>query len=200
VAHGLVASFNRPVTSLNTEVASKRLELLHELVPKASTIALLVNPANPELARVNSTDMEAAARKLALQILVLNASSNHEIDEAFTALVQQGIAALVIAPDPLFNSRSEQLAALVLRHALPAISAHREFTVAGGLFSYGTSLEDIYSQLGIYTAKVLKGEKPAELPVSQSTKVELIINLRTAKLLGVSFPLAVLGLADEVIE
>jgi len=206
VAHGLVASFNRPggnvtgITSLNTEVASKRLELLHELVPKASTIALLVNPANPELARVNSTDMEAAARKLALQILVLNASSNHEIDEAFTALVQQGIAALVIAPDPLFNSRSEQLAALVLRHALPAISAHREFTVAGGLFSYGTSLEDIYSQLGIYTAKVLKGEKPAELPVSQSTKVELIINLRTAKLLGVSFPLAVLGRADEVIE
>jgi putative ABC transport system substrate-binding protein len=114
--------------------------------------------------------------------------------------VQQGIAALVITPDPLFNSRSEQLAALVLRHALPAISAHREFTVAGGLFSYGTSLTDIYSQLGIYTAKILKGEKPAELPVSQSTKVELIINLRTAKLLGLSFPLAVLARADEVIE
>jgi putative ABC transport system substrate-binding protein len=185
---------------LNTEVASKRLELLHELVPKASTIALLVNPANPQLARVNSTDMQAAARTLALQILVLNASSIREIDEAFAALVQQGIAALVITADPLFNSRSEQLAALVLRHALPAISAHREFTVAGGLFSYGTSLADIYSQLGIYTAKILKGEKPAELPVSQSTKVELIINLRTAKLLGLSFPLAVLARADEVIE
>jgi ABC-type uncharacterized transport system substrate-binding protein len=206
VANGLVASFNRPggnvtgITSLNTEVASKRLELLHELVPKAGTIALLVNPANPQLARINSTEMQAAARMLALHILVLNASTNHEIDDAFAALVQQGIAALVITPDPLFNSRSEQLAALGLRHALPAISAHREFTVAGGLFSYGTSLTDIYSQLGIYTAKILKGEKPAELPVSQSTKVELIINLRTAKLLGLSFPLAVLARADEVIE
>jgi putative tryptophan/tyrosine transport system substrate-binding protein len=206
VANGLVASFNRPggnvtgITSLNTEVASKRLELLHELVPKANPIALLVNPANPQLARVSSTDMQAAARTLALQILVLNASSNHEIDDAFSALVQQGIAALVITADPLFNSRSEQLAALVLRHALPAISAYREFTVAGGLFSYGTSLEDIYSQLGIYTAKILKGEKPAELPVSQSIKVQLIINLRTAKLLGLSFPPSLLARADEVIE
>ena len=206
VAVGLVDSLNRPggnvtgITSLNTEVASKRLELLHEVVPKASTIALLVNPANPQFARVNITDMQASARTLALQILVLNASSNHEIDEAFVALVQQGIAALVIAGDPLFNSRNEQLATLVLRYALPAIAPYREFTMAGGLFSYGTSLTDIYHQLGIYTAKILKGENPAELPVSQSTKIELIINLRTAKLLGLSFPLAVLGRADEVIE
>jgi len=206
VAVGLVASFNRPggnvtgITSLNTEVASKRLELLHELVPKASTIGLLVNPANPQLAHVNIADMQAASRTLALQILVLNASSNDEIDEAFAAMAQQGIGALVVTPDASFNVRSQQLAALVLRYALPAISAHREFTAAGGLFSYGTSLADIYRQLGVYAAKVLKGENPAELPVSQSTKVELVINLRTAKLLGLSFPIAVLGRADEVIE
>jgi putative tryptophan/tyrosine transport system substrate-binding protein len=206
VAVGLVASFNRPggnvtgITSLNTEVASKRLELLHEVVPKASTIGLLVNQANPQLAHVNIADMQAASRGLALQILVLNASSNDEIDEAFAALARQGIGALVVTPDPLFNMRSEQLAALVLRYALPAISSHREFTMAGGLFSYGTSLVDIFRQLGIYTAKILKGQNPAELPVLQSTKIELIINLRTAKLLGLSFPLAVLGRADEVIE
>src|SRR5215467_3905582 len=149
---------------------------------------------------IYTTDMQAASRSLALQILVLNASSNDEIDEAFAALARQGIGALVVTPDPLFNSRSEQLAALVLRYALPAISAHREFTMAGGLFSYETSLVDIYRQLGVYSAKILKGENPAELPVSQSTKIELIINLRTAKLLGLSFPLAVLGRADEVIE
>src|SRR6516225_1336571 len=205
-ALGLVASLNRPggnvtgTTSLNTEVASKRLELLHEVVPKASTIGLLVNQANPQFAHVNIADTQAASRSLALQILVLNASSNDEIDEAFAALARQGIGALVVTPDPLFNFRSEQLAALVLRYALPAISAHREFTMAGGLFSYGTSLTDIFRQLGVYTAKILKGENSAELPVLQSTKIELIINLRTAKLLSLSFPLAVLGRADEVIE
>jgi ABC-type uncharacterized transport system substrate-binding protein len=205
VAVGLVASFNRPggnvtgITSLNAEVASKRLELLHEVVPKASTIGLLVNQASG-VAHVNIADMQTASRTLGLQILVLNASSNDEIDEAFAALAGQGIGALVVTADSLFNSRSQQLAALVLRYALPAISANREFTVAGGLFSYGTSLADIYRQLGSYTAKILKGEKAAELPVSQSTKVELIINLRTAKLLGLSFPLAVLGRADEVID
>jgi putative ABC transport system substrate-binding protein len=206
MAVGLVASFNRPggnvtgITSLNTVVASKRLELLHEVVPKASTIGLLINPANRQLAPIYIADMQAASRSLALQILVLNASSNDEIDEAFVALARQGIGALVVPPDPLFNSRSEQLAALVLRYALPAISAHREFTMAGGLFSYGTSLVDIYRQLGVYATKILKGENPAELPVSQSTKIELIINLRTAKLLGLSFPIAVLARADEVIE
>ena len=206
VALGLVASFNRPggnvtgITSLNTEVASKRLELLHEVVPKASTIGLLVNQANPQFAHVNIADTQAASRSLALQILVLNASSNDEIDEAFAALARQGIGALVVTADSHFNARSQQLAALVLRYALPAISPIREFTVAGGLFSYGTSLVGIYRQLGAYTAKILKGVNPAELPVSQSTKVELSINLRTAKLLGLSFPLAVLGRADEVIE
>jgi putative tryptophan/tyrosine transport system substrate-binding protein len=177
LAVGLVASFNRPggnvtgITSLNTEVASKRLELLHEVVPKATTIGLLVNQANPQLAHVIIADTQAASRSLALQILVLNASSNDEIDETFAALARQGIGALVVTPDPLFNSRSEQLAALVLRYALPTISAHREFTMAGGLFSYGTSLVDIYRQLGVYAAKILKGENPAELPVSQSTKI-----------------------------
>jgi putative tryptophan/tyrosine transport system substrate-binding protein len=206
VAVGLVASLNRPggnvtgITSLNTPIASKRLELLHEVVPKASTIGLLVNPANTRVAPIYIADMQAASSSLALQILVLNASSNDEIDEAFATLAQQGFGALIVPPDPLFNSRSEQLAALVLRYALPTISAHREFTMAGGLFSYGTSLVDVYRQLGVYTAKILKGENPAELPVSQSTKLELVINLRTAKLLGLSFPLAVLGRADEVIE
>ena len=206
VAVGLVASFNRPggnvtgITSLNTEVASKRLELLHEVVPKASTIGLLVNQANPRLADINIAEMQAASLTLGLQILVLTASNNDAIDEAFAELTQRGIGALVVTPDTLFNSRSGQLAALVLRYALPAISAYREFTIAGGLFSYGTSLVDIYRQLGVYTAKILKGENPAELPVSQSTKIELVINLRTAKLLGLSFPLAVLGRADEVIE
>jgi putative tryptophan/tyrosine transport system substrate-binding protein len=206
VVVGLVASFNRPggnvtgITSLNTEVASKRLELLHEVVPRASTIGLLINQANPRLANINISDMQAASRTLGLQIFVLSATNNDEIDKAFAALAQRGVGALVVTPDAFFNSRSEQLAALVLRYALPAISAHREFTMAGGLFSYGTSLADIYRQLGVYTAKILKGENPAELPVSQSTKVELIINLRTAKLLGLSFPIAVLGRADEVIE
>jgi len=206
VAVGLVASFNRPggnvtgITSLNTEVASKRLELLHEVVPKASTIGLLVNQANPRLADINIAEMEAASRTFGLQILVLTASNNDAIDEAFAELTQRAIGALVVTPDTLFNSRSGQLAALVLRYALPAISAYREFTIAGGLFSYGTSLVDIYRQLGVYTAKILKGENPAELPVSQSTKIELVINLRTAKLLGLSFPITVLARADEVIE
>jgi putative tryptophan/tyrosine transport system substrate-binding protein len=206
VAVGLVASLNRPganvtgITSLNTEVASKRLELLHEVVPKASTIGLLVNQANPRLADINIAEMQAASRTLGLQILVLSASNNDAIDEAFAALAKRGIGALVVTPDAFFNSRSEQLAALVLRYALPAISAHREFTIAGGLFSYGTSLADIYRQLGVYAAKILKGENPAELPVSQSTKIELIINVRTARLLGLSFPVAVLGRADEAIE
>ena len=206
VALGLVASFNRPggnvtgITSLNTEVVSKRLELLHEVVPKASTIGLLVNQADQQLAHVNIAGIQAASRSLGLQILVINASSNDEIDEAFAALARQGIGALVVTADSHFNARSQQLAALVLRYVLPAISPIREFTVAGGLFSYGTSLVGIYRQLGAYTAKILKGVNPAELPVSQSTKVELSINLRTAKLLGLSFPLAVLGRADEVIE
>jgi putative tryptophan/tyrosine transport system substrate-binding protein len=206
VAVGLVASLNRPganvtgITSLNTEVASKRLELLHEVVPKATTIGLLVNQANPRLADVNIGEMQAASRTLGVQILVLTASNNDAIDEAFAALAKRGIGALVVTPDAFFNSRSEQLAALVLRYALPAISAHREFTIAGGLLSYGTSLTDIYRQLGVYAAKILKGENPAELPVSQSTKIELIINVRTARLLGLSFPISVLGRADEAIE
>jgi putative tryptophan/tyrosine transport system substrate-binding protein len=206
VAVGLVASLNRPggnltgITSLNTEVASKRLELLHEVVPKAGTIGLLVNPGNPRFAQISIAEMQAASRRLGLQIHVRNAHSTDEIDEAFAALAQQGIGALVVAPDAFFNSRSEQLAALVLRYALPAITGHREFAIAGGLFSYGTSLSDIYRQLGSYAAKILKGEKAAELPVSQSTKIELILNLRTAKLLGLSFPITVLGRADEAIE
>ena len=165
VAVGLVASLNRPggnvtgITSLNTEVVSKRLELLHELVPKANTIGLLVNQADPRIADINIAEMQAASRTLGLQILVLTASNN----DAIAALAQRGIGALVVTPDAFFNSRSEQLAA--------ALCAAGDLgTMAGGLFSYGTSLVDIYRQLGVYAAKILKGENLAELPVSQSTK------------------------------
>jgi ABC-type uncharacterized transport system substrate-binding protein len=206
VAAGLVASLNRPggnvtgITSLNTVVISKRLEMLHELVPAARIIALLVNPATPKPTEATTTDAQAATRTLGLQLHVVTASSPRDIDTAFTTLAQQGAAALVVSSDALFNSRSEQIAALAARHAIPAIYPAREYVAAGGLISYGTSLSDIYRQVGLYTGKILKGEKPAELPVQQSTKVELVINLKTAKTLGLTFPLTLLGRADEVIE
>jgi putative tryptophan/tyrosine transport system substrate-binding protein len=206
VAAGLVASLNRPggnvtgITSLNTVVTSKRLEMLHELVPASRIIALLVNPATPQPAEATTTDAQATTRTLGLQLHVVTASSPRDIDTAFTTLAQQGAAALVVSSDALFNSRSEQIAALAARHAIPAIYPAREYVAAGGLISYGTSLSDIYRQVGLYTGKILKGEKPAELPVQQSTKVELVINLKTAKTLGLTFPLTLLGRADEVIE
>jgi putative ABC transport system substrate-binding protein len=206
VAAGLVASLNRPggnvtgITSLNTVVISKRLEMLHELVPAARIIALLVNPASPKPAEATTTDAQAATRTLGLQLHVVTASSPRDIDTAFTTLAQQGTAALVVSSDALFNSRSEQIAALAARHAIPAIYPAREYVAAGGLISYGTSLSDIYRQVGLYTGKILKGEKPAELPVQQSTKVELVINPKTAKTLGLTFPLTLLARADEVIE
>jgi putative ABC transport system substrate-binding protein len=166
VAAGLVASLNRPggnvtgITSLNTVVISKRLEMLHELVPAARIIALLVNPATPKPTEATTTDAQAATSTLGLQLHVVTASSPRDIDTAFTTLAQQGAAALVVSSNALFNSRSEQIAALAARHAIPAIYPAREYVAAGGLISYGTSLSDIYRQVGLYTGKILKGEKP----------------------------------------
>jgi putative ABC transport system substrate-binding protein len=205
IAFGLVASFNRPggnvtgVVSLNAELAPKRLELLHETIPTATTVALLVNPTNG-LTEGLVKDSHAASRTLGLQLHVLHASSESDFDAAFASLVKLRAGALVIGPDPFFNSRSEQLAALALQHAVPAIYQYREFAAAGGLMSYGTDIRGGWSQAGIRTGRILKGDKPADLPVQQVTRVELIINLKTAKTLGLTFPISLLGRADEVIE
>jgi len=202
---GLVASLNHPggnltgVTDLAQELGPKRLELLHELVPTATVVAVLVNPSYPG-AEILLRDLQVAARTLALQIHVLHASTEHELDTAFASLVQLRAGALVIGPDSFFNSRSELLAALTVRHAVPAIFQYREFAAAGGLMSYGGSITDQYRLVGAYTGRILKGEKPADLPVQQSTKIELIINMKTAKTLGLTFPLTLLGRADAVIE
>ena len=206
VSLGLVPSRSRPagnvtgVASLTVELAAKRLELLHELVPKATIIAALVNPTSPALAEPETRDLQAAARTLGLTLHVLHASSDQEIDTAFMSLVQLRAGALVIAPDAYFNSRSEQLAALTLRNAMPAIYQFREFVLSGGLASFGTTVVDTYRPLGVYTGRILKGEKPAGLPVQQATKLDLIINMKTAKALSITVPLPLLGRADEVIE
>jgi len=205
VEAGLVASLNRPggnltgVSILNVELGAKRLELLHELVPSASIVALLINPTHPA-AETASKDLQAAARTIGLEFLVLHASTEHDFDTVFATLAQVRAGALVIGADAYFVSRSEQLAALTVHHAVPAISLSREFAVAGGLMSYGTSVVDAYRQLAIYAGRILKGEKPADLPMQQITKVELIINLKTARALGLTVPLPLLGRADEVIE
>jgi putative ABC transport system substrate-binding protein len=206
VAGGLVPALNRPggnitgVTTLNVEVGPKRLELLHQVIPTASSAALLVNPTNPILAEILARDTQAAARTLGLQLHVLHASTAGEIDAAFAALLQLQASGLVIGADLFFNSRSEQLAALALHHSIPAVYQSHEFTAAGGLMSYGSSLVDALQLAGVYTGRVLNGEKPTDLPVQQSTKVELFINLKTAKALGLTVPLTLLGRADEVIE
>ena len=203
---GLVASLNRPggnltgVTNLNIEVGPKRLELAHALVPAATIIALLVNPTSAALAETYSRDLQAAARTLGLQLHVLHASTERDFDTVFATLVQLRAGALVIGPDTFFYARSEQLAALALRHAVPTIFQYRAFAAAGGLMSYGSSNTEFYRLVGIYAGRILKGEKPGDLPVQQSTKVELIINLKTAKALGLTVPLTLLGRADEVIE
>jgi putative ABC transport system substrate-binding protein len=205
VEAGLVTSLNRPgrnlsgVTTLNLELGSKRLELLRELVPTATIIALLVNPTNL-IAETQSRDLQAAARTLGLRLHVLHASTERDFDTVFATLVQLRAGALLIGTDVLFTNRSEQLAALALRHAVPTISQYREFAAAGGLMSYGGSLTDLYRTVGVYIGRILKGEKPADLPIQQFTKVELIINLKTAKALGLTVPLPLLGRADEVIE
>ena len=203
---GLVASLNQPganvpgVTSLLMVVGSKRLELLHELVPTARVMALLVNPANPNVAEINSKELEAAARTLGLELHVLNASTEGDLDAVFTKLAQLRAGGLVISPDPFFTSQSEQLAALTIHHAVPTIHYNPEFVAAGGLLSYGAGSADAYRQAGNYTGRVLRGEKPTDLPIQQATKVELHINLKTAKALGITFPESILQRADAVIE
>jgi putative ABC transport system substrate-binding protein len=203
---GLVANLNRPggnvtgATSLLVAVLSKRLELLHELVPTASIMAALVNPANPNMAETNTKELQAAARTLGLELHILNASTERDFDGVFAKLMQLRAGGLVIAPDPFFNGRSEQLAALAVRHAVPAIWVNREFVVAGGLVSYGGGSVDMYRLAGNYTGRVLRGDKPADLPVQQATKVELYINLKTAKALGLTVPPSLIALANEVIE
>ena len=206
VEAGLVTSLSRPggnltgVVTLNVEVAPKRLELLHELVPTATVIAALVNPTNPVLAETLTRDLEAAAHTLGIKLHVLHASSDQDFGTVFASLVQLRAGGLVIGADALFNSRGEQLAALAVRHAVPAIYQFREFVSAGGLMSYGTTVVDTYRPLGVYTGRILKGEKPAELAVQQATKLELIINMKTAKALGLTTPSSLLARADEVIE
>jgi ABC-type uncharacterized transport system substrate-binding protein len=202
---GFVTSLNKPggnltgVTSLNVEVAAKQLELLHELVPRAAIVGLLVNPAGP-LAEPATRTVQAAARVLGLKLQVLHASTERDFDRVFTTLVELQADALVIAPDALFTNRREQLGVLAVRHALPASAPYRDFAAAGGLMSYGSNIAEAYRLAGVVTGRLLKGEKPAELPVMQSTKVELVINLKTARTLGLTVPLSLLGRADEVIE
>ena len=206
VQAGLVASLSRPggnltgVTALGVEVGAKRLELLHELVPRAAVVALLVNPVNPALAEPTTRDLQRAARTLGLQLHVLHASTDTDFDRVFATLVELRAGGLVIGADAFFTSRVQRLADLAARHSLPAVYWQPEYAAAGGLMSYGTSYSDLYRQAGVYTGRILKGDKPAELPVQQSTKVELAINLKTAKALGLTVPLPLLGRADEVIE
>ena len=203
---GLVARLNRPggnltgVTNLNVELGPKLLELLHELVPTATRVGLLVNPTSPSIAEPFTRTMQTAARSLGMQLHVLQASTERDFDTVFAALVQLRAGALVIMPDIYFYARSGQLAGLALRHAIPTIFRYRPFAAAGGLISYGSSESEYYNLVGIYAGKILKGEKPADLPVLQSRKVELIINLKTAKALGLAIPPSILARADEVIE
>jgi putative tryptophan/tyrosine transport system substrate-binding protein len=188
------------VTNTNVELAPKRLQLLHELVPTARVIALLINPANPTIAETNTKAIQAAAPSFGLELHVLNASTERDFDGVFAKLTQLRAGGLVIGPDPFFTSQREQLAALALRHAVPTIYQTRGFAAAGGLLSYGADVADAYRLTGNYTGRVLKGEKPADLPVQQATKVEMYINLKTAKALGINVPNTLIGRADEVIE
>jgi len=205
VGLGLVASLNRPngnltgVTSLNIEVGSKRLELLHELVPTATTVGILVNPTSPN-ADKTSKDLEAAAHTLGLHLHVLHARAERDLDAALASLVQVDAGGLAISPDARLTSQIEKLAALTTRYAVPSVHNLRSFVTAGGLMSYGGSFTDSFHQAGVYVGRILKGEKPGDLPVQRSTKVELVLNLKTAKALGITFPISLLGRADEVIE
>jgi len=202
---GLVASMSRPgsnvtgIINLNVEVGPKRVELLHKAVPTATIMAGLANPANPNATAI-SREKQAVAHSLGLEFHVLYASTEREVEGAFASLRQLRAGGLVIDPDPFFNIRSELLGGLALRHAVPAIYQYPEFTAAGGLMSYGGSLTDDYRLVGIYTGRILRGEKPADLPVQQASKIELIINLKTAKALGINLPFTLLALANEVIE
>ena len=203
---GLVASLNRPegnltgVTTLNVELAAEAAGTAARVVPATSVIALLVNPTNPTLTETSIEDAQAAARTLGLELHVLNASTERDFDVVFANLIQLRAGGLVIGTDAFFSSRLEQLAALAIRHAVPTVYQFREFAAAGGLMSYGGSITDAFRGAGVYTGRILKGEKPADLPVQQVTKVELFINLKTAKALGLTVPPPLLARADEVIE
>jgi ABC-type uncharacterized transport system substrate-binding protein len=205
VAAGLVASLGRPggnvtgVTNLGVELVQKQVEMLHEIVPGVTILAALVNPTFPA-AETQSSDLQAAARKLGLELHVLHASSEGDFEPAFASIVRLRAAAVVVAVDAFFLSYRDQIAALAVRHALPTIYYLREFAAAGGLLSYGPSVTEGYRQVGIYAGRILKGEKPADLPVMQSMKFELVINLKTAKALGLDVPLFLQQRADEVIE
>jgi putative tryptophan/tyrosine transport system substrate-binding protein len=205
VAVGLVESLNRPggnvtgAAAIGFELGPKRLELLHEMVPAATTMALIVNPANLGTEALNNL-MQSAASALGLQLHVLRASTESEIDSVFAQLVQLRAGGFLTSPDPFLNSRSAQLVSLMIRHAVPANFHLRAFAVAGGLMSYGTPIAETHRLAGLYTGRILRGEKPADLPVQQSTKVELIINLKAAKALDLAVPPSLLGRADEVIE
>jgi putative tryptophan/tyrosine transport system substrate-binding protein len=202
---GLVASLNRPggnltgTNSLIGELGAKGLAVLHELMPSIATIGFLENPNNP-VSGLMRGDVLAAAPVVGLKVQILKAGTDREIDAAFVSLVQAQTGALLVGNDPLFNSRIEQLVALAARHAIPTMYSWREFVVAGGLISYGLSLIENYRQTGLYTGRILKGEKPVDMPVMQTTKLELAINLKTAKTLGLDVPPSLLSIADEVIE
>jgi putative ABC transport system substrate-binding protein len=203
---GLVASLSRPdgnltgATTLTLEVGPKWLQLLHEMVPNATSLALLINPTSPNLAEAQSRDLQTAARSRGLQLHVLRASTDEDLDTAFTSVSQLRAGGLVISSDSFFFSRSNQLATLAVRHAVPTIFGFREFVVAGGLMSYGGGLTESFRWVGVYTGRILKGEKLANFPVQQSTKIELFINLKTAQALGLQVPDKLLAIADEVIE
>jgi putative ABC transport system substrate-binding protein len=205
VKFGLVASLNRPggnVTGVSLfayMLDAKRVELMHVLVPGAATIALLANPNNPQ-ADAQLADVDAAARTFGQKLIILKASSDSDIEEAFAALAQKGVSALLVSADPFFLSRRHQIVAAVVRHAIPAMYEWRQFAEADGLMSYGVDLVDAYRQAGVYVAKVLNGAKPADLPVLQPTKFEFVLNLKTAKKMGIDLPAKLLALADDVIE
>jgi putative ABC transport system substrate-binding protein len=203
---GLVASISRPggnATGINTfvgELGAKRLGLLHELLPGATRVAIFVNPSGSMPAEVTTRDVQEAARTMGLQVRVMNAATGRDIEEAFATLGRERPDALFVGPDIFLNSRRVQIAILAARYRIPSAFAQREFVEAGGLMSYGTNVNDAYRQVGVYTGRILKGEKPADLPVLQPTNFELVINLRTARALGVEVPPTLLARADEVIE
>jgi putative ABC transport system substrate-binding protein len=206
VEAGLVASLNRPsgnvtgISTLGAEAGQKQLEILHGLAPKAGVVGLLINPTNAVLSEIQTRDLKQAAQSLGLSLPVLTASSDPELDAAFAKLTELQAKALIIGADAFLNSRSEALAALAIRYQVPAIAPYREFPFAGGLISYGGNIAEASRLAGIYTGRILKGEKPGDLPVQEVTKVEMVLNLKTAKTFGIEVPAAILATADEVIE
>jgi putative ABC transport system substrate-binding protein len=205
VASGLVANLNRPGANLTgfailqTELGPKRLQLLRELIPHAAGFGVLADPAYPQNQSI-ITDLQVAARALGLQLAVVNARTDSDLEPAFATFSQQRVGAVLVTNGSHYNRRTEQLAVLAARHALPAIYPFREYALAGGLMSYGSSLGYYWHQVGIYTGRILKGDKPADLPVQQVTKIDLVINLKTAKALGLTIPETLLATADEVIQ